>query len=177
MKETQADFGLITGAPAVMELPPENAFKFPDCPRNCTPRCHTCAPERPLYVPLSYSQHVALDEGGRLDRSATQITALPTDPKARKATPVFSGVLKYFPDAIIAVARCSYIGNEQHNPGQPLHWAKGKSMDHEDCLLRHLLDDATGVPMDTDNIPHLAKVAWRALAALQTRIENERKAP
>jgi hypothetical protein len=70
------------------------------------------------------------------------------------------------------VSRCSFIGNEQHNPGQPLHWAKGKSTDHEDCILRHLTDHVLGVPMDTDNIPHRVKVAWRALAALETAIEN-----
>jgi hypothetical protein len=100
------------------------------------------------------------------------VAGLPTDPKARKATPLYSGVLKYFPRALIAVSRCSFIGNEQHNPGQPLHWAKGKSTDHEDCMLRHLTDHVLGVPMDTDKIPHRVKVAWRALAALETAIEN-----
>lgn len=95
---------------------------------------------------------------------------LTTDPKERKDTPIFSGVLMYFPDALAEVARCSKAGNDQHNPGQPLHWAKEKSTDHPDSLVRHLLEAGT---LDTDGIRHSAKVAWRALALLQTEIENE----
>ena len=88
----------------------------------------------------------------------------------RKATPVFSGVLKYFPDAIREVARCSYICNEQHNPGTEMHWDRAKSGDELDALTRHLLDAGT---RDTDGTRHSAKVAWRALANLQKEIEAE----
>lgn len=96
---------------------------------------------------------------------------LPTDAKERKALPIATGVLDYFPDALAAVAEVSRIGNEQHNPGQPLHWAKGKSTDHADSLIRHLVERGT---RDSDGGRHSAKVAWRALALLQTEIENER---
>lgn len=99
------------------------------------------------------------------------MSSLPTDPKARKAIPLYSGVLKYFPRALAAVARTSYVGNQQHHPGSPLHWDKSKSTDHGDCLLRHLMDDAMGVPEDADGVPHLAKAAWRALALLEMRLE------
>jgi hypothetical protein len=95
---------------------------------------------------------------------------LPTDAAARKATPIATGVLKYFPDALAAVAQVSKLGNDQHNPGQPLHWSKGKSTDHPDCLVRHLLDAGT---VDTDGGRHSAKMAWRALALLQIEIEAE----
>ena len=91
--------------------------------------------------------------------------------QARKNTPVFSGVLNYFPDAIKAVAQCSFIGNEQHNPNTPLHWDRSKSGDEKDALVRHLLDAGT---IDTDGIRHSAKVAWRSLANLQKEIENEK---
>ena len=94
---------------------------------------------------------------------------LPTDAKARKAVPIATGVLDYFPDALAAVAEVSRIGNEQHNPGEPLHWSRGKSMDHADCLLRHLIDRGT---LDTDGVSHSAKVAWRALALLQIELEQ-----
>ena len=90
----------------------------------------------------------------------------------RKSTPIYSGVVKYFPRALAAVARVSKSGNDQHNPGQPLHWAKEKSTDHEDCIMRHLTDHASGEPHDDDGQLHLAKVAWRALAALQTYLEK-----
>jgi hypothetical protein len=90
---------------------------------------------------------------------------------ARKATPVCTGVLDYFPDALLEVARVSKAGNDQHNPGQPLHWAKEKSMDEPDALLRHLIDRGK---RDTDGQRHSAKVAWRALALLQREIDAEK---
>ena len=90
----------------------------------------------------------------------------------RKKIPVYSGVLKYFPDAIIEVARCSYAGNNQHNPDKPLHWDRSKSGDELDALARHLLESGT---IDSDGIRHSAKVAWRALANLQKEIEKEYK--
>jgi hypothetical protein len=93
-------------------------------------------------------------------------------PAERKQRPLASGVLDYFADALMEVAYCSFIGNEQHNPGQPLHWAKEKSTDHADALLRHLKDRGT---LDSDNVRHSAKAAWRALANLQMEIEAERK--
>lgn len=95
---------------------------------------------------------------------------LPTDPKERKEIPLFSGLLKYFPDALCAVAHLSFVGNQQHNPGQPMHWAREKSTDQEDTILRHLLESGT---VDTDGQRHSAKVAWRALAMLQLEIERD----
>jgi hypothetical protein len=87
----------------------------------------------------------------------------------RKQRPVTTGVLDYFPDAIKEVAHVSYVGNEQHNPGQPMHWNRSKSKDHADCIARHLIERGT---IDTDNLRHSAKVAWRALALLQIEIED-----
>jgi hypothetical protein len=93
---------------------------------------------------------------------------LPTDKQARKDTPIATGVLDYFPLAMAEVARVSKAGNDQHNPGQPLHWARGKSTDHADCVARHLLERGT---VDEDGQRHSAKMAWRALALLQTELE------
>lgn len=97
---------------------------------------------------------------------------LPTDPKKRKELPIATGVLDYFPDALAAVAGVSKAGNDQHNPGQPLHWNRSKSTDHSDCLVRHFIERGT---VDGDGHRHSAKVAWRALALLQEEIENERE--
>jgi len=91
--------------------------------------------------------------------------------KLRKEMPVYSGVIKYFPDAIKQVAKLSYTGNLQHNPGQPLHWNREKSMDHYDSMMRHAID-SINEPLDDDKIPHKVKVAWRALAELQVDIEK-----
>lgn len=94
---------------------------------------------------------------------------LPTDPQARKQFPISSGVLDYFPNAIALIAHVSFMGNEQHNPGEPLHWAREKSMDQEDTLLRHHMDRGT---FDSDGMLHSAKRAWRALAALELEAEQ-----
>jgi hypothetical protein len=89
----------------------------------------------------------------------------------RKATPVCTGVLDYFPDALREVAKVSLAGNIQHGIKGPLRWDKAKSRDEADALVRHLLDRGK---RDTDGMRHSAKVAWRALALLQREIEQER---
>ncbi len=90
----------------------------------------------------------------------------------RKATPVFSGVLKYFPNALKEVAKCSKAGNDQHHPDKPLHWDMDKSKDEYDALTRHLIDH-TVEPLDDDGVLHLTKVAWRALAGLERYLTNK----
>jgi hypothetical protein len=100
--------------------------------------------------------------------------SLPTNAQARKSVPLAEGLLWYFPNALAAVAAVSKAGNDQHNPGQPMHHARGKSMDHADCILRHLIDAGT---LDTDGLQHTAKVAWRALALLQEECERMQGAP
>ena len=89
----------------------------------------------------------------------------------RKQRPLYSGVLKYFGDALMEVAYVSFIGNEQHNPGTPLHWDRSKSGDELDACARHLKDAGK---LDSDGTRHSAKLAWRALANLQKEIESER---
>jgi hypothetical protein len=94
-----------------------------------------------------------------------------TKAQQRKDTPVYSGVLKYFPDALKEVSKASKAGNDQHHPNKPLHWDKTKSFDNEDALVRHLIDHSKD-PMDDDGVLHLTKVCWRSLAALQIYLEN-----
>ncbi len=88
----------------------------------------------------------------------------------RKGQPVYSGVLKYFPNALKYVSFTSKVGNDQHDNGEELYWDRSKSGDELDALMRHLIDAGT---IDTDGVRHSAKVAWRALANLQKEIENE----
>jgi len=96
---------------------------------------------------------------------------IPEDAKARKEYPIGTGVLDYFPDALAEVSHVSFVGNQQHNPGEPLHWAREKSTDEPDALIRHFIQRGT---KDTDGLRHSAKMAWRALALLQKEIEGER---
>lgn len=91
----------------------------------------------------------------------------------RKRQPVYTGVLKYFPNALKEVANASLVGNEQHNTGEALHWDMSKSKDEGDCLVRHLIDHDIN-PIDDDGVRHLAKVAWRALAMLERELTNNK---
>ncbi len=96
------------------------------------------------------------------------------DSEARKRTPMASGLLDYFPAALAAVAAHSYLSNEKHSPGLPLHWARGKSPDHADCIVRHVVERGG---FDNEGRRHSAALAWRALALLQEELEAEGAAP
>jgi hypothetical protein len=101
----------------------------------------------------------------------TEKTALPTDAAARKQIPLCTGVLDYFTAALCEVAKVSLVGNIQHNgPDAPLHWARGKSLDHADTIIRHLAERGK---TDSDGVRHSAKLAWRALALLQSELEAD----
>jgi hypothetical protein len=119
--------------------------------------------DRVLRTPLN------LDRKSRERSDFCDGMILPTDPDARKHIPITSGLLDYFPLAAAYVALVSWCGNNQHNPGQALHWARGKSADHADCIPRHLIDRGT---LDTDNMRHTGKLAWRAMALLQEELEQ-----
>lgn len=95
--------------------------------------------------------------------------ALTSNAAARKGIPLATGLLDYFPNALCAVAALSAVGNEQHNPSQPLHWDRSKSGDEADALMRHLMERGT---LDTDGVPHSVKVAWRALALAEKELEG-----
>ena len=122
-----------------------------------TSRYEAETPHAGLMVPL-----VSPDTDGKT------AAILPASAQHRKAMPITSGVLDYFPLAVAEVARTSFVGNEQHNPGQPLHWARDKSDDHADCIARHLIERGR---VDSDGVRHSAKLAWRALALLQLELE------
>jgi hypothetical protein len=109
-----------------------------------------------------------------LGGAPTRATTLPTDASERKQHPIASGFMDYFPDAIVAIANISYRGNQQHNPGKPIHWDRSKSADEADTMLRHFLQRGT---LDTDGVLHSAKMAWRALALLQKELEESKPLP
>lgn len=98
----------------------------------------------------------------------------------RKMLPVGTIVTEYFPDALRAVAAVAWVGNQKHNPGQPLHWSRENSTDHVDCIVRHLQDAAAGNNWDLVELAdgkryavlHTAAAAWRALAVAQLVAEK-----
>lgn len=115
---------------------------------------------------------------------------LSTDSNERKEIPMFRGCLAYFPAALAGVARISNEGNKKHNPGEEMHHARGKSSDHADCIVRHLMDAADlraqwvrQAEAEVDPafaqklLQEVNQLAWRALALSQELHEQYGAAP
>jgi len=102
------------------------------------------------------------------------MSALPENSQERKHIPLATGLFDYFPDALVEVAKLSWEGNEKHNPGEPLHWAREKSNDHRDCILRHFLD-AGPTGYSDRRIEHLRALVWRGMAELQLACEGRKE--
>ena len=78
----------------------------------------------------------------------------------RKRIPIYTGFIKYFPDAIIEVTKQSTRGMLQHDTPT---WNKDISKDELDALMRHIIEE------------DWAAVAWRAMANLQRQCDEENK--
>lgn len=113
---------------------------------------------------------------------------LPIDSEERKGYPLFRGCLRYFSAALAGVSRISKIGNDKHNPGEDMHHARGKSMDHGDCIVRHLMDVAdllaarergTEITHEQNEqiLTEASQLCWRALAFSQELHERLGAAP
>lgn len=131
---------------------------------------HECSPTDPAPAPTMRAgvETVAPDGSRHI--------GLPHDSAGRKTYPLQTGCYDYFPAALAEVAFASFVGNEKHNPGEPLHHARGKSMDHADCQARHAQDRGTFDRVELPDgrvfyVRHSAWKAWRALAELQEECE------
>lgn len=95
----------------------------------------------------------------------------------RKQHPMAEGLMDYFPDSLAVISHVSWVGNEKHNPGEPLHWARGKSTDQANCIVRHMAtrDDFEVYEINGEvyKIPHWAQAGWRILAYGQEWMERE----
>jgi hypothetical protein len=123
------------------------------------------------------------------------MTYIPQDDQTRKSAPLFRALLGYFPAALFEVAAHSLDSDRKHNPDSTTgpNWSRGKSMDHEDCVVRHLIDAGPRRGLAVlplwllEKLPgssakdakryHLRSLAWRALALLQEDCEATGSAP
>lgn len=139
------------------------SFCKPTCGQNKPGvSCKECYPE---LEPESYEYW----SDRKIEMPEVERRVLPEDSKTREQYPLFDGLLAYFPAALCEVARWSIVGNNKHNPGEPLHWAREKSTDHENKIIRHLLDARQ---VDSDGFVEAVALAWRALALCQTILEE-----
>lgn len=119
---------------------------------------------------------------------------IPQGDAERKAAPMYRALAGYFPAALFEVAAHSLDSDRKHNPGGSPDgptWSRGKSADHEDCLIRHVIDagprrdnklfQMAAAPKDSTAKDarryHLRSLAWRALALLQEDCELDGAEP
>jgi hypothetical protein len=134
------------------------------CHKTVLTRCKGCPYLKPggiTYDPV----------GGLESQHPNERPVLSTNAQERKESPIARGLLDYFPKASAYVAFVSMLCNEQHNPGEPMHWAREKSTDEADALVRHVIDRGK---LDKDGVRHSGKVAWRALAMLERELDGEK---
>ena len=93
---------------------------------------------------------------------------LPDDSSVREQYPLFGGLFAYFPAALLEVSRWSKIGRAKYNKDK-LRWVREESTDHENKILRHLLDARQ---VDEHGFVEAVALAWRALALCQTILEE-----
>lgn len=90
----------------------------------------------------------------------------------RKGYPLYSGLIAYFPNALAEVAKVSQVGAIQHgqDPKDIFRDLSKVSVKGDlDAMMRHLLDAGY---TDTDGLRHTAKLAWRALSALEEELKQ-----
>ena len=88
-------------------------------------------------------------------------------------SPIYRGVLSYFPRALSGVGLVSAFGATKYAWGGWLHVPDGH-IRYSDALVRHLTLEAEGVFLDSDSeLHHDLHVAWNALARAELRLRSE----
>lgn len=90
-------------------------------------------------------------------------------------SPVFRGLLQYFPRACRAVANVSLFGANKYTwkgwekvPDGPNRYG--------DALARHIVDEQIDGPIDpTTGLMHAAQQAWNALARLELMLQEQER--
>lgn len=123
-------------------------------------------PSPPCEWPFD-GRYLELIEQRPVERAGDRI--IPDDDK-REDYPLFDVLVGYFPAAMCELARWTKVGNEQHNPGEELHWAREKSTDHRNKILRHLMDYDQ---KESNGFYEAIPMLWRCAALVQELLEKD----
>jgi len=96
--------------------------------------------------------------------------------------PIFTVLVKQFPDAIKEVVKCSKVGHNKYpNDTDYMNFKRVDISDNPyrylEAAQRHLFESGGELTIDIETIKygsaiHLAQAAWNILAHLQIRLEN-----
>ena len=94
--------------------------------------------------------------------------------------PVYEGVMRKFPRALVAIAQCSKCGAAKHSTtvGSLVYKEVPGGVDtYYNALARHLLSIAAGDEVNEEDggVLHATQVAWNALAALEIKLTNQKE--
>lgn len=86
-------------------------------------------------------------------------------------SPVWRGLLDYFPRACLAVANVSQAGAKKYA------WKGWESVPdgearYKDALVRHIVNEAIEGDFDPEDFLHAAQQAWNALAYLELKLRR-----
>lgn len=107
------------------------------------------------------------DDPGKIEAGAIKYDA--------GKSPIFRGLINYFPRACEQVASVSAFGATKYS------WMGWRSVDeghgrYSDALVRHLTSEGKGEVEDRDSgLLHAAHVAWNAMARLELLILGKEK--
>jgi len=116
------------------------------------------------------------------------VSLFPDDDRARKATPIFKYLTRYFPKAHREVTKVCVVNNVRYSPDRDpfdINWSRGKSPDQLGSAFRHMLESEVdgkvfeGVPPEVakvtgiERVYVLAEAMWRLGAELELTIERE----
>ena len=91
-------------------------------------------------------------------QASEESKVFPEADEERAKYKVATFICEFFPHAIAELARFSYEMQAKHCPGQPMCWAKDKSIGDGNQLIRHLMDK------------EYTNVAWRGLELLERQL-------
>lgn len=92
-------------------------------------------------------------------------------------SPVWQGLVQYFPLALSEIAKVSDYGAKKYNlEFSERNWEKveGAKERYEDALLRHILDETTDPYDGESGLLHAAHAAWNALAVLELVLKEKK---
>lgn len=88
-------------------------------------------------------------------------------------SPIFQGLLDYFPRACLAVAGVSAAGAAKYA------WKGWETVPdginrYNNALARHIINESIEGPMDPEGFLHKAQIAWNAMAALELFLKEKK---
>lgn len=90
--------------------------------------------------------------------------------------PMVGSMLQIFPRALLAVGGCVSKGREKYPNIDNWQYVENGIVRYRDALMRHLIKYSMGIDIDEESgQPHLAHVAWNALAILELYLQEHQE--